>query len=65
MRDELDSRMWVDHHEQFGEWVDSAIASVRAGLTRIAHWDGTTQQLLAILISFLITGLTFNATTAA
>ena len=62
MRDELDSRMWVDHHEQFGEWVDSAIAALRAGFTRLAQWDGTTQQLLALVISFAITGLTFSTT---
>lgn len=62
MRDELDSRMWVAHHEQFGEWVDGAIAALRAGFARIAQWDGTTQQLLALAVSFAITGLTFNAT---
>lgn len=64
MRDELDSRLWVDHHEAFGEWVDNAIGSLRSGLARLAQWDGTTQQLLALGVSFVITGLTFSATSA-
>lgn len=64
MRDELDSRMWVEHHDQFGLLVDDAIAAVRGGLARIGQWDGTSHQLLALIVSFLVTGLTFNATAA-
>lgn len=64
MRDELDGRMWVAHHEQFGEWVVGAIASVRSGLGRFAHWDGSTHQLLAMATAFAVTALTFNATAA-
>jgi hypothetical protein len=62
MRDELDGRMWIDHHEQFGQWVDGAITAVRSGLARLAHWDGSTHQLLAMIAAFAITGLTFNTT---
>jgi hypothetical protein len=62
MRDELDARMWVDHHEEFGHWVDGAIAAARGGLARLAQWDGTTHQLFALVAAFAITGLTFNAT---
>ena len=64
MRDELDGRMWVDHHEQFGEWVDSAVATIRSGLGRLAAWDGSTHQLLAIIAAFAVTALTFNSTVA-
>lgn len=64
MRDELDGRMWVDHHHQFGEWVDSAAATVRSGLARLAAWDGSTHQLLAIIAAFAVTALTFNTTVA-
>ena len=64
MRDELDGRMWVDNHDQFGVLVDDALAAARAGLARLAQWDGTTHQLLALIVSFVITGLTFNATAA-
>jgi hypothetical protein len=64
MRDELESRMWLAHHDQFGLWVDSAIASVRAGLARLPNWDGSTHQLIALIASFAITAITFNATTA-
>ena len=62
MRDELDGRMWVDHHDQFGLWVDDAIAALRAGLARLSSWDGTTHQLFALIASFAITALTFNST---
>ena len=62
MRDELDSRMWVENHDQFALLVDDAIAALRAGFARLGQWDGTTHQLLALAISFVVTGLTFNAT---
>jgi len=64
MRDELDGRMWVDHHDQFGEWVDSALAVLRSGLGRLAAWDGSTHQLLALVAAFAVTALTFNTTAA-
>ena len=65
MRDELDARMWVENHDQFALLVDDAIAAVRAGLVRLGQWDGTSHQLLALVVSFLVTGLTFNATSAS
>lgn len=62
MRDEMDARMWVEHHDQFAEMVDGAIAALRNGLARIGGWDGTTQQLLSLVAAFLVTALTFNTT---
>jgi len=64
MRDELDGRMWVAHHEQFSHWIDDAILAARNGLSRLANWDGTTHQFLALIAAFAITGLTFNSTAA-
>lgn len=64
MRDALDSRLWVDHHDAFGRWVSDAAATIRSGLARLAAWDGTTHQLLALVAAFAITSLTFNATSA-
>jgi len=64
MRDELDGRIWVDNHDQFALLVDDAIAALRTGLARLARWDGTSHQLFALIASFAITGLTFNATAA-
>jgi hypothetical protein len=63
MRDEIDSRMWVEHHEQFSEFVDRALVGLRSAAGRLASWDGTTHQLLALGLSFVITLMTFNATT--
>ena len=64
MRDEIDARLWVEHHEAFSAGVDRAIAAARSGLTRLAAWDGTSHQLLALILAFAITALTFNTTTA-
>lgn len=64
MRDEMDGRMWVENHDRFALLVDDALAALRAGLARIGQWDGTSHQLLALLVSFVVTGLTFNATAA-
>ncbi|HMG48886.1 MAG TPA: hypothetical protein VK614_15670 [Allosphingosinicella sp.] len=65
MREELDGRMWVDHHEQFGEWVDGVAVTLRAGLARLAGWDGSTHQLLAIIAAFAVTALSLTLTNGA
>ena len=64
MRDEMDGRLWVENHEQFAQGIDDLITRVRNGLARLAAWDGSTAQLLALVIAFAITALTFNTTTA-
>lgn len=64
MRDEIDGRIWVDHHEQLSKSIDDGLAALRALATRLPAWDGSTVQLLALIVSFGITALTFNATTA-
>jgi hypothetical protein len=65
MREELDGRMWVDHHEQFGEWIDDITATIRASLARFAGWDGSTHQLLAMIAAFAVTGLSLTLTNGA
>ena len=65
MLDEMGGRLWVAHHNEFNLWVGRAFARVRRGLERLASWDGTTQQLLAILAAFLITSVGFSTTTSA
>jgi hypothetical protein len=65
MRDELDGRMWVAHHEQLSQSVDDAVIAVRAALARFAAWDGTTHQLLALVAAFAVTGLSIGSTSGA
>ena len=65
MRDQLDARIWVENHEAFSDGIDRALTAIRSGLNRFAAWDGTTHQLLALVLAFAITALTFNATTGA
>ena len=62
MRDEMDSRLWVSNHETFADGIDEVVEKVRAGFARMAAWDGTTHQLLALAVSFLITAVTFKTT---
>ena len=57
MRDELDGRMWVAHHDQYGEWVVGVGAAIRAGLHRLSGWDGSLNQLLAVALALALTGL--------
>lgn len=65
MRDELDGRMWVDHHDQFSEWVGNAAATIRVGLYRLAGWDGSVHQLFALAAAFALTGLSIAFTNSA
>lgn len=62
MIDHIESRMWADHHAQFSDWVGNAATSVRNAFARLPAWDGTTHQLMALVASFAITALSFNAT---
>ena len=63
MRDEMDGRIWTAHHEQFSDAIDAVASKLRSLLTRIPAWDGSTQHLLALVASFAVTALSFNATT--
>ncbi len=65
MRDELEGRMWVAHHKQFQAWVGGALATARAGLRRLAGWDGSAPQLLAIVAAFALTDLSLVFTSSA
>jgi len=65
MRDELDSRMWLAHHDQFSQWVGAAAATIRAGLHRLGGWDGSTHQLLALVAAFALTSLSMTFTSSA
>ena len=64
MRDEMDGRLWVEHHQAFSDGIDRALASLRAGMVRLAAWDGSSHQLIALAAAFAVTALTFNSTTA-
>jgi hypothetical protein len=65
MRDEMDGRLWVAHHDELSLSIDRGLARLRNGLARLAAWDGTTPQLFAILAAFVITSLGFASTTSA
>lgn len=64
MRDEIEARLWNEHHEQLSQLIDAGVMKLRSGLARLIVWDGTTQHALALLASFAITALSFNTTTA-
>ena len=65
MRDEMDGRLWVAHHDELSLLIDRGVTRIRHGLARLANWDGTTPQLFAIVAAFLITSLGFASTTSA
>ena len=65
MRDEIDGRIWVAHHEDFSAWVASAAARIRAGLYRLSGWDGSVHQLLALAAAFALTALNLSFTSSA
>jgi len=65
MRDEMDGRLWVAHHDELSLLIDRGVQRVGRGLARLAAWDGTTPQLVAIVAAFLVTSLGFTTTTSA
>ena len=62
MRDELDARIWNDHHQLLTADIDRGLAAFGRVIARFGQWDGTTHQLFALVAAFVITGLTFNTT---
>ena len=62
MRDDFLTADWADHHQHFSGDLGRALDTLRAGISRFWQWDGTTHQLLALVVSFAITAVTFNAT---
>jgi hypothetical protein len=65
MRDEIDGRLWVAHHEEFSRSLDNGLNAIRSALARFGDWDGTTHQLLALVAAFAVTGLGIGSTTGA
>ena len=65
MRDEMDARLWVAHHDELSLSIDRGVTRLRNGLARLAIWDGTTPQLFAIVAAFVVTSLGFASTTSA
>jgi len=64
MRDDFLTADWADHHSDFSDGISRGAAALRAGIGRFWQWDGSTHQLLALAVSFVITALTFNTTAA-
>jgi len=64
MRDEMDARLWVDHHEAFSRDLDRGLEKLKLGLIRLWQWDGSLAQGAALVAAFALTALSFTATTA-
>jgi hypothetical protein len=64
MRDEIDGRFWVEHHEAFGRELSAAAASLRGWLAS-RDGSGPTSQLLALAAAFAVAAITLNATLVA
>lgn len=60
MRDEMDARLWVEHHGGFADGIDQAIARIRHGLASFAGWDGSSAQFLAMATAFVLTALNIS-----
>lgn len=72
MRDEMDGRLWVAHHDELSLSIDRGLARLRGrlagfrrGLERLAAWDGTTSHVAAMIAAFLITSFGLVSTTAS
>jgi hypothetical protein len=66
MRDEMFGRLWEAHHDELSLSIDRGLIRLRNGLARLANWDGTGPQLLAMAAASLITSVgLFTTTTSA
>lgn len=65
MRDEIDDRIWNDHHDQFSAFVGEAADMLAAGLRNaVGLAVRVPNQLLGIAAATAMTTLTFGSTIA-
>lgn len=62
MRDEMDARLWEAHHEAFADGIDELLARLRGGFARVMSWDGSLSHMAALLLSLVLTTVSFKAT---
>lgn len=62
MRDEMDARLWEAHHEVFADGIDELVERLRGGFARVTSWDGSLSHLMALLLSIVLTTVSFKAT---
>ncbi len=58
MRDEMDARMWNDHHDQFSKWAGEFLDATNFRLPRL----GGLAQVFAVFTALSMTLLTFGGT---
>lgn len=64
MVDQFLDRIWDGDRDRYADGVDDVAAGLRTLFDRFAAWDGTTHQLLALIVSFAITAISFQTTAA-
>ena len=65
MRDELDGRLWVTHHDQFTQWVGDTLSALGSALRgRLAEFSDEARPLLMMVAAVGMTLLTFSASAA-
>ena len=64
MRDEIDSRFWVENHEAFTRDIEAASASLRGWFAR-RDGSGPLSQLIAATAAVTVAAITLNATLLA
>jgi len=65
MRDEMDARIWNEHHDQFSEWIDGGVVAAGAQVRRaVAAIGDVPRQLLAGVAALSVTVLTFTSSIA-
>lgn len=65
MRDEMDARMWNEHHDQLSASIDNGLAAIGGAIKLgVSEIPTLPRQLLAGLAAFGITLATLGATIA-
>ena len=64
MRDEMDARFWVNHHEALPNAINAAIGDLTKRLQSVQIGQGVGGQLIAILLSASFSLATIGGTLA-
>lgn len=64
MRDEMDARLWTNHHESFSRSVNEGFRALQRKLRNHAPAKGAAGQLIAVVLAASFSLITIGGTLA-
>lgn len=64
MRDEIDARIWAEHHEAFTRSIDAGLRRLSSRLERVRLSEGAVAHMIAFVLAAGLSLVSIGATVA-